>query len=330
MIILIPFKLLFAVTTVIGAAISLTSSNLLWAFVGLELGTFSFIALIQWGHTHSPAESSSRYFISQTSGSFIFIAGCLIIINSSDWTNTTGLIIFIGLAIKIGVAPIHFWVPSIIARLRWEIIALVSTLQKAAPLGLISHVIQWVDPTAPILFAACRAVIGAIGGFGQVSLRILIAYSSISHVGWLTLARIFRGPIAWYYLATYSSIVIPLCGLLSHLITKTASHTVSSRADTYWLLIRAGLLSLGGLPPLSGFFIKASLLNDLISGGIPAGVPVILVLASTVNLAFYIKVIYPTLIIISSKPRADKKIQPFSGGIFFFTLIAWNTVPFIF
>jgi len=93
-----------------------------------------------------------------------------------EWDGTT-------LLLKRGAGPLHWWFPGVIEGLRWENCALLITVQKAAPLILMSYLIEINIFTLRIILLS--TIVGSIGGLNQTSVRKILTYSSISNTGWI-------------------------------------------------------------------------------------------------------------------------------------------------
>jgi NADH-ubiquinone oxidoreductase chain 2 len=87
------------------------------------------------------------------------------------------------LLLKVGAAPFHFWFPGVAEGLSWDNLVVLITWQKAAPFILINYTVgtSFLITTSIIL----SSLVGAVGGFNQVSLRKIIAFSSINHIAWM-------------------------------------------------------------------------------------------------------------------------------------------------
>lgn len=148
------------------------------------------------------------------------------------------------------------------------------------------------------MVAALRAIVGSLGGLNQSQTRLLLTYSSIRHLGWI-LAAIIKNIINLIiYFAIYTIIRITLIYVLwnENLISLKAHNKSLINIITLRIL----LLSLGGLPPLTGFFIKWIVITSLRIYLAP-----ILLLSSTINIFFYLNIIVS--IIISIIINSNKK-----------------------
>lgn len=117
-------------------------------------------------------------------GSIIILVGATLLIILKSFQVEK--VIVCGLLFKMGAAPVHFWVPTVIQGLSWGNCILLITVQKIAPMGIMvispdTLIIQDLLTGASIL----SGILGGVGGLNQVLLRKILAYSSIRHIGWL-------------------------------------------------------------------------------------------------------------------------------------------------
>lgn len=143
--------------------------------MGLELTVFGFLPIVSGGSISM--EGLVKYFLIQAGSSAMFVGSFL----------TSGVIVsymfyVTSLSIKIGLAPFHQWVPSVVSTISWLNSILLLTLQKVAPVVLfIKQSLVILDLV--VVFGVLSTVVGGLGGFNQSLMRPLIAYSSIAHSG---------------------------------------------------------------------------------------------------------------------------------------------------
>lgn len=205
------------------------------------------------------------------------------------------IIIFSSLLLKRGSAPFHFWFPNVIEGLSWLNSLILITWQKIAPLILISYIIF-----KPLIISRIilSSLIGALGGLNQTSLRKLIAYSSINHLGWI-LAAMYNSNILWviyfifYTFLTFAIIYIFNIFKISH-INQLFSIFFHSKVIKFFLFLN--LLSLGGLPPFLGFFPKWIIIQSLTINN-QLFLLTFIVLITLITLYFYIRLCYRAFIL---------------------------------
>lgn len=231
------------------------------------------------------------------------------------------IIINSSLLIKIGSAPFHFWFPNIIEGLSWLNCLILITWQKISPIILLSY---YFNKNFLIIIIILNAIIGAIGGLNQTSLRKLIAFSSINNLGWILSTILIRENLWIFYLFIYSFLVIIICFLFNILNIFFINQLFILNINP---LIKISLfinfLSLGGLPPFIGFFPKWIVINFLIENKIFI-VTFIFIIIRLIILFFYIRIIYSSLMFNYIKLKWFKIFIKNNSFIFinFFSLIS--------
>lgn len=201
------------------------------------------------------------------------------------------------LLIKIGAAPFHIWFPIVAEGLGWLQFIILSTIQKIAPITLLSYTIEeahWLI----LITAATSAIVGALGGINQLILRKLIAYSSIGHTAWILAALLVRESLWFIYFAIYcivsTTIVIffyyKQAFHITHLISK------SSQSAQQNVIMFMSLLSLGGLPPFTGFIPKWITIQEIINTSY-IFLTFFLILGTLINLYYYLRLTLAAFII---------------------------------
>lgn len=198
--------------------------------------------------------------------------------------------LMVALLLKIGIAPAHFWFPMVSERLSWWKIAMLSTVQKIAPLILLFYTIVLIPLKWVIAVVLIGAAVGAFGGMNELLLRKLLRFSSINHTSWI-MWGILNHRKAWIiYFLLYCAILLSLVSLLRKRQIFHANQIIRTRLNKWSLLsLSLGFMSLGGLPPLLGFLPKWVLLQRAISQKILA-VGVWLILIRLLTLYYYTRI----------------------------------------
>lgn len=242
-------------------------------------------------------EASLKYFLTQALASSVFLFATILFLLNSDATSNYSIeiIIFSSLLLKRGSAPFHFWFPNVIEGLSWLNALILITWQKIAPLILISYIIF--KPLIIIRIILSR-LIGALGGINQTSLRKLIAYSSINHLGWI-LASIYNSNLLWItYFLFYSFLTFTIIFIFNIFKTSHVNQLFRlifhSKSMKFFLFFN--LLSLGGLPPFLGFLPKWLVIQSLTINN-QLFLLTFIVLITLITLYFYIRLSYRAFIL---------------------------------
>uniref|UniRef100_UPI003001ED22 NADH dehydrogenase subunit 2 n=1 Tax=Phyllothelys werneri TaxID=1661847 RepID=UPI003001ED22 len=299
-----PTKILFLSTLISGVLISLCANSWMGAWIGLEINLLSFIPLLSSNQNMFSTESSLKYFLIQAIASSALLFLILLKINihevfyfmkSSAWNN----LIMIPLLMKIASAPFHWWLPSVIEGLTWMNCFIILSIQKIAPLMLISYMLSNSNFIQFMIISS--TILGAIGGFNQISLRKILSFSSINHIGWMLTAMIMGTNLWLMYFTIYSINILSIISVsnkfnLSY-ITQTFS-AINKKIIKITLFI--SMLSLGGLPPFLGFFPKWIMIQFM-TQNLMIFTSMILIMSSLLTLFYYLRIMYTTLVITNSE-----------------------------
>nr|QNV49163.1 NADH dehydrogenase subunit 2 [Janthinomyia sp. PH-2020] len=256
-------KIMFLIILMMGTLITISSNSWLSAWMGLEINLLSFIPLMSDNKLMS-TESSLKYFLTQAlASSVLLFAVILYLLNSSKMNYyLMEMMIFSPLLLKSGTAPFHFWFPNVMEGLSWLNNLILMTWQKIAPLMLMSYII-----IKPILIVSIiiSTMIGAMGGLNQTSLRKLMAYSSINHLGWMLIAMYNMNLLWMIYFLIYSFLTFSMIFMFNIFKTSHINQLFSKflYTKTFKFYLFFNLLSMGGLPPFLGFFPKWMVIQSL-------------------------------------------------------------------
>nr|BDI12967.1 NADH dehydrogenase subunit 2 [Abarenicola claparedi oceanica] len=279
-----PSSLFFSTTLMLGIMMVLSSNNWFTIWMGLELNLYSFIPLMMSSNNNQEKEAAIKYFLTQALGSGALLLG----MTTAHQNNFTTALIFLALLLKTGMAPLHFWFPSVMMSLSWPMCMILSTIQKLAPMSIMITTTNS-SPNSIMIVSGLSALWGGLGGLNQTQLRAILAYSSIGHMGWILAASLYSTSLSFMYFATYIVMLTPI------MLTLWSSHLKANNQPSTNLLMKPSLmillLSLGGLPPLLGFFPKLLVLYSLINLNM-FPLAIILIMGSTINLFYYMKIFY--------------------------------------
>nr|ABN72880.1 NADH dehydrogenase subunit 2 [Drosophila ambigua] len=289
-------KILFITIMIIGTLITVTSNSWLGAWMGLEINLLSFIPLLSDSNNNSTStEASLKYFLTQALASTVLLFSSIILMLKNNMNieindSFTSMIIMSALLLKSGAAPFHFWFPNMMEGLTWMNALMLMTWQKIAPLMLISYL----DIKNLLLISVILSVmVGAIGGLNQTSLRKLMAFSSINHLGWMLMSLMISESIWFIYFLFYSFLSFILTFMfnifkLFHL-NQLFSWFVNSKILKFTLFLN--FLSLGGLPPFLGFLPKWLVIQQLTLCNQYFSLT-IMMMSTLITLFFYLRICY--------------------------------------
>lgn len=269
----------------------------------------SFIPLIIRQKNLFSSEASLKYFLTQALASSVFFFSiiCLFFILNYKFYNFNLVLISSAILLKIGAAPFHFWLPRVIEGLNWTRNLILITWQKIAPLIILSYCLNF-DLISSIIILCI--IFGRLGGLNQTSLRKLMAFSSINHIGWIFRGIIFNEKLWLIYFFFY--IFLNICIVFNFYNFKIffINQTFFNKYSNYLtkLFTFRVLLSLGGLPPFLGFFPKWIIIESIIFYNLYLTLFIMLFL-TLITLYFYLRIAYFSLLLHHTENKWNFKIN---------------------
>ncbi len=326
-------------SSMLGMTIMISSNDLIVFYMGLELQSLALYVLASFKRENPlSAESGLKYFILSALSSGLLLYGCSLIygyagstnfdiisnnINSVNYGLTLGIVfILVGLAFKISAVPFHMWAPDVYQGSPTSVTIFFAILPKIAALTVfirflyipfINLIDQW--QVIIIFLSIASMIFGAIAAIGQKNLKRLMAYSSISHMGF-ALAGLAVGTNEGIQSSiTYMSLYILMnlsffSSLFMLKINQKYYETIddlsglSKNHPMLSLAMLVSLFSLAGIPPLAGFFAKFYIFMAVIEQEMYF--LAIVGLLSTVVAAFYYLRIIKTIYFDEEKQKYDK------------------------
>nr|UBD07215.1 NADH dehydrogenase subunit 2 [Otophryne sp. AMNH 101748] len=306
---------LFISSLAIGTTITLASYHWILAWIGLEINTLAIIPLMMKLPHPRAIEAATKYFLTQAAASALMLFTALV--NTwafGEWdipslSTSLSIPLTIAISMKLGLAPLHFWMPEVLQGIPLATGLILSTWQKIAPLALFIQISSTINTFLISTLSLTSIIVGGWGGMNQTQLRKIMAYSSIGHMGWMTLIIKFDSNLTILNMLLYVLMTLTMfLFLLSMNITKmTQISSAWPLTPTLSILALLTLLSLGGLPPFSGFIPKFLIVMELITKNnlfLASGA----LLASLPTLYFYIRLTYTMLLTIAPNTSPSKTL----------------------
>lgn len=243
------------------AVLSNNSWPLIW--LGFELNLIRFVPRV----IKEDKKPAIIYFIIQRVGSIIILRSAML----SEYQLSFVTLILLGIIVKLGAAPLHFWLPNVLTALSTVGLYIIIRWQKMAPIFIFSLIFLLKDNISLINLWAGVIIIISIA-----SPIIVIIFSGVSQIGWIF---IIQGKLLAFFMFIYFSILIPIVWFLK---TRTKNF--------FW-----GIINAGGLPPFSGFMIKLKAITY-----IKKKIAMMFLSARVIALACYSR------IMLNSKYKTDK------------------------
>nr|YP_010318837.1 NADH dehydrogenase subunit 2 [Schilbe grenfelli]UMB50711.1 NADH dehydrogenase subunit 2 [Schilbe grenfelli] len=291
----------------LGTTLTFMSSHWLLAWMGLEINTLAILPLMAQHHHPRAVEAATKYFLAQAAAAAtILFASTINAWATGQWDiqclshPVATTLTMMALALKVGLAPVHFWMPSVMQGLSLSTGLIMATWQKMAPFALIIQTAPTIQPQLLTTLGLLSVIIGGWGGLNQTQLRKILAYSSIAHLGWMIIIIQFKPQLTILTLATY--IMMTAAAFLTFKMTSTTKINTLAMAWSKTPIITTTaaltLLSLGGLPPLTGFMPKWLILQELTTQNLPL-TATLMAMSALLSLYFYLRLCYAMTLTIS-------------------------------
>nr|AFO85212.1 NADH dehydrogenase subunit 2 [Aegithalos concinnus]AHJ11107.1 NADH dehydrogenase subunit 2 [Aegithalos concinnus concinnus] len=293
-------KLIFATSLILGTSITISSNHWIMAWAGLEINTLAILPLIAQSHHPRAIEAATKYFLTQAAASTLMLFSSM----TNAWYTgqwdiaqlthpTSCLILTSAIAMKLGLVPFHFWFPEVLQGSPLTTGLLLSTIMKFPPMTLFYMTSHSLNPTLLTCMAVSSAALGGWMGLNQTQIRKILAFSSIAHLGWMTIIIAYNPKLTLLNFYLYI-----LMTAATFLTLNTIKATKLSTLMTTWTkapslnaMLLLTLLSLAGLPPLTGFIPKWLIIQELTKQNM-APMATMISLLSLLGLFFYLRLAY--------------------------------------
>nr|AWF70195.1 NADH dehydrogenase subunit 2 [Polioptila lembeyei] len=297
-------KLVFTTSLILGTTITISSNHWIMAWAGLEINTLAILPLISKSHHPRAIEAATKYFLVQSAASALVLFSSMTNAwHTGQWDisqmthPTSCLILTTALAMKLGLVPFHFWFPEVLQGSSLPIGLLLSTAMKFPPITLLYMTSPSLNPTLLTAMALLSAAVGGWMGLNQTQTRKILAFSSISHLGWMTIVIAYSPKLALlnFYLYTLMTMAVFLSLNSMKALKLSTLMTSWTKTPAISTMLMLTLLSLAGLPPLTGFLPKWLIIQELTKQEMAPAATMISLL-SLLSLFFYLRLTYCTAI----------------------------------
>nr|YP_011010537.1 NADH dehydrogenase subunit 2 [Xenobates singaporensis]WPW47178.1 NADH dehydrogenase subunit 2 [Xenobates singaporensis] len=308
-------KIMALTTLLLSTMIIISSENWLSMWMGLEINMLSFIPILKKNKNKNSSQAKMIYFLIQSMSSILFLFTIIMtptMMNMSNM-NMSMMLINMTMFMKMGMAPMHMWFVNIMNKISWENCIILLTWQKIGPMFMLSNMNT--NKMIIMIMTTFSAIIGAIGGINQTSMKMILAFSSINHMGWMFFCMKFDNEMWIKYLIIYSFLMINLIMFLKkNSINYINQMTINMKTKTQKMNIIIMMMSIGGLPPFMGFLPKWIVIQSILPSN-EMIIMLILMMTSMITLFYYMRMISPIIMINSTtqkwmmKSYEDKKIM---------------------
>nr|AFH56006.1 NADH dehydrogenase subunit 2 [Phaethornis superciliosus] len=308
-------KLAFSLSLILGTTLTISSNHWMMAWTGLEINTLAIIPLISKHHHPRAIEAAIKYFLVQAAASTLLLFSSTINAwHTGQWDitqlnhPTSSLLLTAAIAMKLGLVPFHFWFPEVLQGSPLTTAMLLSTVMKFPPITILLLTSHSLNPTLLTMMAIASAALGGWMGLNQTQIRKILAFSSISHLGWMTIILIYdpKLTLMTFYLYCIMTTTIFLTLNTTKSLKLSTMMTSWTKIPTLNASLMVTLLSLAGLPPLTGFLPKWLIIQELSKQEMTTTATIIALL-SLLSLFFYLRLAYYSTITLPPSPMNHMK-----------------------
>lgn len=317
-----------AIFSTLGMMIMVSANHFLTLYLGLELMSLCMYAMVAMHRDSAVAtEAAMKYFILGAIASGMLLYGMSIIygvtgsldlatiastIQAGGLDNTVlsfGLVfLVIGIGFKLGAVPFHMWLPDVYHGAPTAVTLFIATAPKVAAFAMAIRILvdglgdvhqHWQGML--IMLSVLSMIIGNVVAIAQTNLKRMLAYSTISHVGFILLG-VLSGSQQGYAAAMFYALVYSLMSLggfgMIILLSQQGFEAdsiddykgLSQRNPWYALMMLILMFSMAGIPPLVGFFAKLTVIKAIIDINL-VSVAIVAVLMSVIGAFYYLRII---------------------------------------
>ena len=311
----------------LGMMLLVSAGSLITVYLGLELLALSSYALVAMNRdSASSAEAAIKYFVLGALASGLLLYGMSMIYGATgslDLATITGkfgqvehpgwlafglVFLVCGIAFKVGAAPFHMWLPDVYHGAPTAVTVFIGSAPKIAAFGLAYRLLegglgplsgQWTLMLA--ILAVASLAVGNVLAIAQSNLKRMLAYSTISHVGFMLLGFVGGTPAgysaAMFYIISYTMTATVAFGMIALLARKGFEceeiddfKGLNQRSPWYAAIMGIAMFSLAGVPPLFGFFAKLLVLKAAIDAGM-LWLALVAIAFAIVGIYYYLRVV---------------------------------------
>lgn len=314
--------------SLLGVMLLISANSMLMIYLGLELVSLSIYALVAFNRESSRgSESAMKYFVlgSMASGMLLYgmsmiygATGSLGLPEIAEAIRTQGtddiLLVFglvfvvVGIAFKFGVVPFHMWIPDVYEGAPPAVTLILSSIPKLAAFamtyrflssGLGDLHVHWQSMLA--VLALLSIVLGNLAAIMQTNIKRMLAYSTISHMGFVMLGLLpntaFGFGASMYYVIVYGLMSVAAFGMIILLSSRGVEAEnledfkgLNQRNPFYAAIMGLVLFSMAGVPPMVGFFAKLMVLKAVIEAGM-LWLAITAVIFAVIGAFYYLRVV---------------------------------------
>lgn len=314
---------------VLGMMVMISAHSMLTMYLGLELLSLSMYAMVAFHRDNKDAtEAAMKYFVLGALASGMLLYGMSLLYGITGTLDIGGVhtavagledskklvlglglvFVIVGMAFKLGAVPFHMWIPDVYHGAPTAVTLFIGTAPKIAAFAMVMRLLveglgdlhtQWQDIL--IIMAVLSMAVGNVIAIAQANIKRMLAYSTISHVGFLLLG-ILAGTQAGYSASMFYVIVYALMGMggfgMIILLSRSGFEAdklsdfkgLSQRSPWFAFIMMILMFSMAGVPPTIGFYAKLAVLQAIVGVGL-TWLAVVAVIFSIIGVFYYLRII---------------------------------------
>jgi NADH-quinone oxidoreductase subunit N len=314
---------------VLGMMVLISAHSMLTMYLGLELLSLSMYAMVAFHRDSKDAtEAAMKYFVLGALASGMLLYGMSLLYGITGTLDIGGVhtavagldaskkivlglglvFVIVGMAFKLGAVPFHMWIPDVYHGAPTAVTLFIGTAPKLAAFAMVMRLLveglgdmhdQWQDIL--MIMAILSMAIGNVIAIAQTNIKRMLAYSTISHVGFLLLG-ILAGSQVGYSASMFYAIVYALMAMggfgMIILLSRAGFEAdklsdfkgLSQRSPWFAFIMMILMFSMAGVPPTIGFYAKLSVLQAVVNAGF-TWLAVVAVIFSIIGVFYYLRII---------------------------------------
>lgn len=332
-----------ALFATLGMMVMISASHFLTLYLGLELQSLSLYAMVALRRNVGSTEAAIKFFVLGALASGFLLYGMSMIYGTtgsleiariteviqsgalSQATLVVGLVFIVaGISFKLSAAPFHMWAPDVYEGASSAVVLFVGSAPKLAAFGFVMRLLvdglgsmsgDWQGML--ILLAIMSMLVGNVAAIAQTNIKRMLAYSTISHMGFVLLGFIGANEngysAAMFYVVVYVLMTLGTFGIII-LLSRAGFEAdklddfkgLNRRSPWYAFLMLLLMFSMAGIPPTVGIYAKLSVLEAVLSAGY-TWLAVLAVLLSLIGVFYYLRVVK---LMYFDEPETDARISP--------------------
>ena len=314
--------------SLLGVMLLISANSMLMIYLGLEMVTLATYALVAFNRESGKgSEAAMKYFVLGSMASGMLLYGMSMVYGAtgslglpeiaqaiaSGGPNQTLLVfglvfVVVGIGFKFGVVPFHMWIPDVYQGAPAPVVLIISSIPKLAAFamafrflssGLGELHLQWQGML--MVLAVLSIVVGNLAAIMQSNIKRMLAYSTISHMGFVMLGLLPDSPFGFgasmYYVIVYALMSTAAFGMIILLSARGIEAEnlddfkgLNQRNPFYAAIMGIVMFSMAGVPPMVGFFAKWMVIKAVLDAGM-LWLAIIAVVFAVIGAFYYLRVI---------------------------------------